>query len=33
MNPVKKQFNYGGQEVVIETGKIARQTSAAVVVT
>lgn len=32
MNPVKKQFNYGGQEVVIETGKIARQTSAAVVV-
>jgi len=33
LNPVKKQFNYGGQEVVIETGKIARQTSAAVVVT
>ena len=33
MNPVKKKFTFGGQEVVIETGKIARQTSAAVVVT
>tara|TARA_R110002072_G_scaffold98034_3_gene215868 strand:- start:2878 stop:5049 length:2172 start_codon:yes stop_codon:yes gene_type:complete len=30
---IKKKFTYGGQEVVIETGKIARQTSAAVVVT
>lgn len=33
MNPVKKKFTYGDQEVVIETGKIARQTSAAVLVT
>jgi polyribonucleotide nucleotidyltransferase len=33
LNPVKKKFTFGGQEVVIETGKIARQTSAAVVVT
>ncbi len=33
MNPIKKKFIFGGQEVVIETGKIARQTSAAVVVT
>ncbi len=33
MNPIKKKFTYGGQEVVIETGKIARQASAAVVVT
>ncbi|MCB1646368.1 MAG: polyribonucleotide nucleotidyltransferase, partial [Pseudomonadales bacterium] len=33
MNPVRKQFKYGDQEVVIETGKIARQATAAVVVT
>ncbi|MDP6027601.1 MAG: polyribonucleotide nucleotidyltransferase [Pseudomonadales bacterium] len=33
MNPVKKKFNYGDQEVVIETGKVARQATAAVVVT
>jgi len=33
LNPIKKKFIFGGQEVVIETGKIARQTSAAVVVT
>jgi polyribonucleotide nucleotidyltransferase len=33
LNPVKKKFTYGDQEVVIETGKIARQTSAAVLVT
>ncbi|MFT4798245.1 MAG: polyribonucleotide nucleotidyltransferase [Candidatus Azotimanducaceae bacterium] len=33
LNPIKKKFTFGGQEVVIETGKIARQTSAAVVVT
>ncbi|HIG39866.1 MAG: polyribonucleotide nucleotidyltransferase [bacterium] len=33
MNSVKKKFNYGDHEVVIETGKIARQSSAAVVVT
>lgn len=33
LNPVKKKFTFGGQEVVIETGKIARQTSAAVLVT
>jgi polyribonucleotide nucleotidyltransferase len=33
LNPIKKKFIFGGQEVVIETGKIARQASAAVVVT
>ncbi len=33
MNSVKKKFNYGDQEVVIETGKIARQSTAAVLVT
>ncbi|MBL4681781.1 MAG: polyribonucleotide nucleotidyltransferase [Pseudomonadales bacterium] len=33
MNSVKKKFMYGGQEVVIETGKIARQATASVMVT
>ena len=33
MNPIRKQFKYGGHDVVIETGKIARQATAAVVVT
>ena len=33
MNPIRKQFKYGGHDVVIEPGKIARQATAAVVVT
>ncbi|MBV1879929.1 MAG: polyribonucleotide nucleotidyltransferase [Pseudomonadales bacterium] len=33
MNPIKKKFKYGDHEVVLETGKIARQTSATVIVT
>lgn len=33
MNSVKKKFTYGDHEVVIETGRVARQTSAAVLVT
>lgn len=32
MNSVSKKFNYGDQEVVIETGKIARQATASVMV-
>ena len=32
-NPVSKTFQYGGQTVTLETGKIARQASGAVVVT
>ena len=32
MNSVTKKFTYGDNEVVIETGKVARQTSAAVLV-
>lgn len=31
MNPVKKQFQYGGQTVTLETGRVARQASGAVV--
>jgi len=33
VNPIRKQFKYGGHDVVIETGKIARQATAAVFVT
>lgn len=33
MEPIIKKFTYGGQEVTIETGKIARQATASVVVT
>ncbi|MEX0827946.1 MAG: polyribonucleotide nucleotidyltransferase [Haliea sp.] len=33
MNPVKKIFQYGGQTVTLETGRIARQASGAVLVT
>jgi len=33
VNSIRKQFKYGGHDVVIETGKIARQATAAVVVT
>jgi len=33
LNSVKKKFTYGDQEVVIETGKIARQATASVLVT
>ena len=33
MSYVIKKFNYGGQEVVIETGKVARQATASVMVT
>jgi polyribonucleotide nucleotidyltransferase len=32
-NPVSKTFQFGGQEVTLETGKIARQATGAVVVT
>ncbi|MCP5347216.1 MAG: polyribonucleotide nucleotidyltransferase [Gammaproteobacteria bacterium] len=32
-NPVRKTFQYGGQTVTLETGKIARQATGAVVVT
>ncbi len=33
MNPVKKTFQYGGQTVTLETGRIARQATGAVLVT
>ena len=33
MNPVSKSFQYGGQTVTLETGRIARQASGAVMVT
>ncbi|MFT7686467.1 MAG: polyribonucleotide nucleotidyltransferase [Candidatus Azotimanducaceae bacterium] len=33
LNSVKKKFTFGGQEVTIETGKIARQATASVMVT
>ncbi len=33
MNPVTKSFQYGGQTVTLETGRIARQASGAVLVT
>ncbi len=33
MNPVKKTFQYGGHTVTLETGRIARQATAAVLVT
>ncbi|MEX2326354.1 MAG: polyribonucleotide nucleotidyltransferase, partial [Pseudomonadales bacterium] len=33
VNQVRKQFKYGDHEVVIETGKIARQATASVLVT
>ena len=33
MSYVSKKFNYGGQEVLLETGKVARQANAAVMVT
>ncbi len=33
MSYVSKKFNYGGQEVLLETGKIARQADSAVMVT
>lgn len=32
VNPVRKKFTYGDQEVIIETGRIARQASASVLV-
>ena len=32
MTHVRKQFNYGDQEIVIETGKVARQATSAVMV-
>jgi len=31
VNPVKKQFKYGDQTVTLETGRVARQASGAVV--
>ena len=33
MNQISKKFNYGGQEVILETGKVARQATASVMVT
>ncbi len=33
MNPVTKTFQYGGQTVTLETGRIARQATGAVLVT
>ena len=33
MNPTIKTFNYGGHEVILETGRIARQATGAVLVT
>lgn len=33
MNPVTKTFQYGGHTVTLETGRIARQATAAVLVT
>jgi polyribonucleotide nucleotidyltransferase len=33
VNPVTKTFQYGGQTVTLETGRIARQASGAVLVT
>ena len=33
MNVVTKTFQFGGQEVTLETGRIARQASGAVMVT
>ena len=33
MSYVSKKFNYGGQEVLLETGKVARQADSAVMVT
>ncbi len=33
MNPVQKKFNYGGQTVTLETGRVARQATGAVLVT
>ncbi len=33
MNPVKKEFQYGGHKVVLETGRIARQATGSVLVT
>src|SRR6056300_1595922 len=32
VNPVRKKFTYGDQEVIIETGRIARQATASVLV-
>ena len=32
MNPIRKKFKYGDQEVVLETGRIARQATASVLV-
>ena len=33
MSYVIKKFDFGGQEVVLETGKVARQANASVMVT
>ena len=33
MNPVTKTFQYGGQTVTLETGRIARQATGAVLIT
>lgn len=33
MNPIRKKFNYGDHEVVLEAGRIARQATASVLVT
>ncbi|MEY3659561.1 MAG: hypothetical protein RLZZ169_386, partial [Pseudomonadota bacterium] len=33
LNPIRKEFKYGNDTVVLETGRIARQATAAVLVT
>ncbi|MBD3648167.1 MAG: polyribonucleotide nucleotidyltransferase [Pseudomonadales bacterium] len=33
MNPIRKKFMYGDQEVILETGRVARQATASVLVT
>ena len=33
MSYISKKFNYGGQEVILETGKVARQATASVMIT
>jgi len=33
LNPVRKEFKYGNDTVIIETGRIARQATGAVLVT
>ena len=32
MNPIRKEFQYGDQKVILETGEIARQADGAVII-